>query len=171
MSAIIGAPNRERYTGPLEFIGQDLDEITAAIRAMTPPRWTSIPFLATNFTGLTTMIWTVVAGDVETLGYVRNGSTVILAFTINTTTVAGTPTNRLRIKLPAELVPARTIRQPCQLFDNSSTGVAGVAIVTAVGSGSANVPYLLIGRVDNGNFTASSRNTYALGQIIFEVVQ
>jgi hypothetical protein len=124
--------------------------------------WTTPTFSAGNFTGNGSMTWTVAAGDVSTYAYKILGKTMIVAFSLITTTVGGTPSTTLQIAIPASKVATKRMANPVLLLDNNvrATGYAEVAASGTV---------IQIIRTDAANFTASADQTYVFGQITFEI--
>jgi hypothetical protein len=122
----------------------------------------AVAFDATHYTANGAQTWTVASGDQETRMYIQRGKVLTYFFVINTTTVGGTPNNRLILALPAGFTVTRQIRGIVQLFDNN-VGTPGQCTVSAAGT------TILFGRIDNLNFAAATDATYVLGQAQFEV--
>lgn len=112
-------------------VGQDLYEKGR----LTPlGHWTAIPYSGANFTPYPAGTWTVDSGDVGYLAYTVIGKTMTVAFTLYTTTVAGSPTE-LRIALPYTTAGgSTTIIQPiASLEDGGGWSQAYCTVSAAVG--------------------------------------
>lgn len=70
------------------------------IRDYIGTAWVSPSFNAGDFTASGSMTWTVASGDVVTYKYVEIGKTMIVAVLLTTTTVGGTPSTALKLKIP-----------------------------------------------------------------------
>lgn len=126
------------------------------------PTWTSPAFNAAIFTASGSMTWTVGSGDVSAFAYILFGKTMIVQFSLNTTTVGGTPSDQLLIGIPGGYVASRDALQPVFLVDGAAR-TTGYAQVTPAGT------TIKIYRTDAGNFSAATNTTFVLGQITFEV--
>ena len=84
--------------------------------------WTAVPFVAGNFTCAGAMTWSGVT--IQTNEYTVIGKTLIWNLAISNSTLAGTASNELRIRLPGSLVtPSTTTVRVGFLY--VSPGVAG----------------------------------------------
>jgi hypothetical protein len=126
--------------------------------------WIVPAFQSTDFTAKGTMTWTVDKGDVHTWAYTRIGNAVIASFMIGGTSVGGTPTEELRIMLPAAVVVARDATGLIRIIDGAGVFVPGWASVT-VGQN-----FIALRRLDNSNFLVSTNQTSVYGQIVIEVL-
>lgn len=124
--------------------------------------WTTPTFAAGDFTAGGSQTWTVASGDVGTYAYTILNKTMTVSFTINTSTVGGTPNSDLRIAIPASKTATKQMRNPIQLLDNG-TRTTGIAFVEAAAT------VITIQRTDAANFAAATDNTYVLGQITFQI--
>lgn len=134
------------------------DNLKALTEFVTPT------FAAGDFTASGSMTWTVAEADVVTYAYCIAGKRMRVIFTLNTTSVGGTPSNTLKIKVPGGYTVAKTANTPCWIYDNSAS-------VRAIGNAqtSASGTTIDITKGDLSNFTASSDLTYVWGEIEFEV--
>jgi hypothetical protein len=79
-----------------------LATVLLAIASEAQAQWRSVPFDSGNFTaGTGAMTWTVDESDQQTFKYVVNDRTMTVAVILNTTTVAGSASQYLWVKLPA----------------------------------------------------------------------
>lgn len=123
-------------------------------------------FAAGNFTGNGSMTWTVASGDRPSAGtgYWLRGRQMHYAFQIGTTTVGGTLNTTLQINQAewAGFTPASTVpfRRLAVSLDNA-TDVGAYCTVSGTS--------LTILKVNGGNWTASTDNTYVYGDLHFEV--
>jgi len=124
--------------------------------------WTTPAFNAGNFTASGSMTWTVESGDVQTYAYTIIGKTMILNFTIVTSTVGGTPDSTLQIAIPASKLAAKTQTGGLTYTD---AALRGVGSTTVVAGGS--IAYLYT--YSWGNWTPSTNTTRVSGSIAFEI--
>jgi hypothetical protein len=108
------------------------------------------------------MTWTVAAGDVTTYAYIIEGKKMTVAFNIKTSTVGGTPSTQLLLKIPASKTATKAMETLAIVVDNGTTSV-GQCFVTAGGTniGIAHLPL--------ANLSASTDNTLVQGIITFEI--
>jgi len=127
--------------------------------------WTTPAFDAGDFTANGSMTWTVAAGDVDTFAYTINNKMMTVVFNLVTTTVGGTPSTNLLIKIPASKTATKTVSNPVAIRDNDVVGgrEVGIAQVTA---GATNIAIALISNVA---FAGGADLTYVQGQITFEI--
>ncbi len=125
--------------------------------------WTTPAFSAGNFTGSSSMTWTVGSGDVETYEYAMVGKMMTVLFSINTTTVGGTPDTALKIAIPGSKVAAKAAYNAMAVISDNSSLTTGNARVSAGGT------TIQIFRTDAANWTASTDATSVRGQITFEI--
>jgi hypothetical protein len=131
-------------------------------RSVAMGEWTAVAFNAGNFTGNGTITWTVAASDVTTFAYTLIGKTMIVLFSIQTSTVAGAGT-RLQILIPNSMTAAKASTIVLLTNDNGTLAI-GFASVSAGGTQISIAPNLT-----GANWTASVDNTGVFGQIAFEV--
>lgn len=137
-----------------------VDTVTATVAARGA--WILPTFAATNFTGFSAQTWTVASTAVATFQYTIIGSVMVLVFDLRSTTVGGTPSAALQIKVPGGWLATASVINPVKLVDNG-THTTGFALTTPRSS------ILLIERTDVANFTASAAATSVQGQITFPV--
>jgi hypothetical protein len=123
--------------------------------------WITPAFNAANFSAGGSMIWTVDAGDVETYAYIVANRTMTLAFKINTSSISGTLSSVLRIKIPNGKVATKGVLNTCRIV-NATTDI-GICYVGASDT------YIFIQRNDTSNYVAGTNNVAVQGQITFEV--
>jgi hypothetical protein len=112
--------------GALTLADPDGGVIYERGRSVALGDWTSIPFDASSF--LTDVgTWTVVSGNVATLGYSLVGSMMFFTFYLNHTTVSGSP-NVLKIPLPPGIAAFVSAVWPITTRENATfaTGAAQV---------------------------------------------
>jgi len=124
--------------------------------------WVTPTFSAGDFTASGSMTWTVEAGDVGTYAYHIVGKKMTVAFIINTTTVGGTPSNSLYIKIPASKVPTKAMKNTCIVYDGTAYAAGRVELGVAG-------TVLMILKMDSSNWTAGANDHYVQGEIEFEI--
>lgn len=145
-----------------------LDDADAAAQLVTlgalavPGAWTTPAYAAGDFTASGSMTWTVQAGDVSTYAYAILGKIMIVSLYLVTTTIGGTPSNALIIKIPGSKTATKTTANPVYILDNGG-GAAGYCYVTA------GTTLIVCKRTDGANFTASTNLTSIFGQLVFEI--
>lgn len=122
--------------------------------------WTDVAHDAGNFTA-SAGTWTVASGDQTTFAYSIVGKSLVVTFSLFTTSVSTTPAE-LRIAIPGSYTAAKVAYAPVLIVDNG-TRTMGTARTAAAGS------TIVIEREDAGNFTASTNNTAVVGQIVIPV--
>lgn len=124
--------------------------------------WTDVAFASGNFTASGSMTWTVQSADQITFEYMLIGHTMFLNVYLDSTTVGGTASNQLFIKIPGSFTAAKKVQGMSLGFDN---GVA-VSTFTRV---SASGTTIEVGKSDVSNFTLSTNNTFIRVIMAFEV--
>lgn len=126
--------------------------------------WTDVTYSSGNFTAGGSMTWTVDSGDQGTYMYTVIGTTMMVQFYINNTTVGGTPANDLRIAIPGGYTAATgpTSYTTCFGDDNGTIDVIW-AVVSSGGS------YIGLWKKAFGAWAASTNNTDVRCTVIFEV--
>jgi hypothetical protein len=124
--------------------------------------WTTPSFNSGDFTALGSMTWGVDEADVVTYAYLVEGKKMTVAFEIHDTTVGGTLSTALQIKIPASKTATKTMRTLCRLYDNSAS-VVGFATVGASGT------TIDVYRLDGANYTAGTNINAVQGEITFEI--
>ena len=124
--------------------------------------WTDVTFSAGNFTGNNSMTWTLDSADQTMFAYKLLGKTMVVAFTLQNTSVGGTPSTILLITIPASKTSAKAVWNPVRIKNNGtlSTGTC------YVDSSSTTISCLLIAQ---GNYSASTNNTDVTGEITFPI--
>jgi hypothetical protein len=126
--------------------------------------WTTPTFAAGDFTATGSMTWTVEAGDVATFRYMILGKTMFFLISINSTTVGGTPSYGLKIKIPGAFSAAKSFTVPVYVNDNGSEKIGKAW----VGTGDT-IFYFTIGPAA-ANWTASTNLTGVEAMFVFEVI-
>jgi hypothetical protein len=148
------APSKNAVYDKIEALdGEKLDN---------PGAWTTPAFSAGNFTGSDSMTWTVASGDVGTYAYQIIGKTMVLAINLNATTVGGTPAVALRVTIPASKTATKGIVSGLLILDNLVRSIGIISIA-------AGQTYISFQKTDNAAWTASTDQTYVLGEITFEI--
>jgi len=124
--------------------------------------WTTPSYSAGDFTASGSMTWTVDAGDVTTYAYTIVGKTMTVQFVLATTTVGGTPSNTLKIAIPASKTATKEMSSVVRLLDNGTAEI-GFCRVNAAST------VIDVFRVGVANFTASTDNTQVRGAITFQI--
>lgn len=122
----------------------------------------TVPFTPGHFTGFGAQTWTVVAGNVTTWAYTLMGSTMTLWFDLRTTTVGGTPSAGLLIKIPDGWYAALTVTNEIRIVDN---GVLAAGFIQTT----IKANQLTVFRNDAANWAASVNATSVQGMISFPV--
>lgn len=126
--------------------------------------WTSAAYAAGNFTGSGAMTWGVDAADQVDLAIAQIGKTVLMAWRIDSTDVAGVADNTLFITIPGGLTAAKLSIGVLLYSDAGGAFQNGVA--QAVG-GDTRI-WLLKSPVANWTLTAADNSSFR-GFIIFTV--
>lgn len=129
--------------------------------------WFSPGFKTTYFTGNNSMTWTVARADVQVFKYTIIGTTMIVAFTILGSTVAGTPSTALQISLAGNLVAKDGAFSFIRAVDNGSPAEATAVIL----AGESVISIYLNQGYPSGVWAASTDATDVYGQITFEVAR
>jgi hypothetical protein len=126
--------------------------------------WIAVSYLATDFTA-SAGTWTVGAGDVGSFRYMLVGTTLTVAFYLETTSVSATPA-ALYLKVPGNFKIARQIFNTFAYDDNGVLGIGVAQVAPAAPT--------LIGLYNDVRGTAlwavAVNTTAVAGQISFEVV-
>lgn len=152
-------------TGYDPKVKAELDQLTATLQraASTQGVWIDLTSSDTGlFTGSSLMTWTVEARDLD-VRWTVVGDTLTLNLHVSGTTVGGTVSTALKMKLPANYTAKRNASAVCAIGDNSTTLVLGTLTATA------DSPFVSISRFDGANFTAATDATSVAGQIAIEV--
>lgn len=84
-------------------------------------QWRSVPFDSGNFSAESPMTWTVEEADQQTFKYVVNDRTMSVAVILNQTTVGGTASQRLHIKIPGGYKAGSAMISPAFLRKDSGS--------------------------------------------------
>lgn len=135
-------------------------------RAVAMGEWTAVAHDAANFTASGSMTWTVEAADQVSFGYMIIGKTMFVRFTLNGTSVGGTVSTELRIRIPAGGVAAAAGGSPTigaiRSFDNGTDTVGFCGVV-------AGATYIRCWRGGFTNWALSTNNTSVQGTAMFEI--
>jgi hypothetical protein len=134
--------------------------------------WIVVPYTAGDFTGSGSMTWTVDSGDLATFRYRLDGCTLITDWAIDSSSVGGTPSTVLQIKLPGGFIPqgasgSGQYTAGMMYRDNGGAYKFAAAYITA--GGGANKISLYTEGFGTANWTASTNLTGTYGQIACEV--
>lgn len=141
------------------YSAAEVDALLAAIGAT----WTTPAYDAANFVGAGTLTWTVAAGDVKTYSYMIINKLMILAFALNTTTLAGGAGEvSVKLKIPA----SKVLNQD---FDNFCVVIEGANRVVGVVGGDVGDTFLDISKNDALLLTVGVDNWYARGTALFAI--
>lgn len=171
MSLLIGLEYDNEYD---PRVRDELEQLTAGIQTgfnsfgiMKRVESTDIAM-----TGGTAMTWTrSTATDLTNVFQMRFGTTMLVSFVIQNSTVGGTPSTILQLRIPLGLLPrSGTIHSaPVHIRDNG-TPTTGFCFVDRRSIAASSVQsQIVISRTDGANFTASAGATDVFGQIWFEV--
>lgn len=123
-----------------------------------------VAFNAANFSGLTSMTWTVASGDQKEFSYVLQGKMMTMFFSIETSTVGGTPSSALKLAVPGgKTIASTNIYNPISVKDATNTVETGFAQAAAGNT------FIYLYRAGNATWTASTDTTEVHGQITFGV--
>jgi hypothetical protein len=137
-------------------------ELYNQIDAYVAATWVDIPFASATFsaTGGAGGVWTVGAANIQTLGYVLNGNTVTLAFSLVNNMPLTATAGQLIITLPTLPTSVRYVTSPFSYFIGTlagtgmierNTGVTHVSLVPALG----------------GSLWPAASTMYLMGEITF----
>jgi hypothetical protein len=125
---------------------------------------TAVPFDAGDFTASGSMTWTVAAGDVAYFRYSIIGKLMTVFLRVNTSTVGGTPSTALSVKIPGGKTAATGSRTvvPIHVIDDN-TGKIGVVDI----SGTSMDCYM--SGTQTGNWAAATDTTYVTLAVSFPI--
>jgi hypothetical protein len=133
-------------------------------RSVAMGEWTTPAFDAGDFTS-DSGTWVVASGDVTTYEYTLIGKTMIVNFSIATSTTTGTP-NNLRIKIPGGFTSNKQVVVP--YLRNNNGGAYGTGACFVNPGGGTNI-FLYFDYIGGSNWAAGTDNTNVQGSITFEV--
>ena len=148
-------------------VRDELEQLTAAIQTAINKigSWVDVPTDGSAFTGSSAMTWTVEAGDQVNVRYMLVNKTMFINVRVDSSTVGGTLSNILRMRLPNNFTVARSCSGPCLIYDNSSS-TAVLGQMRALKDGML-VEFI---RFDTANYSASTNATSIVGQLAIEVL-
>lgn len=126
--------------------------------------WTGVTFNAGNFTaaGGSSATWVLAGADQATLAYSLVGKTMSLAYTVNTSTVTGSPTS-LRLAIPGGFTANRQIFANAKLTEDNASFTSITASVNVAGT------VVVLNKDDGAAFANTTDLTGIRGQIVFEI--
>lgn len=122
--------------------------------------FTSIAFVAGNFTATGGGTWTLTSPDQVTFGYFKSGKKVTLIVVLDATSVAGTVS---KLNIAAPFTAAKKAAVPALVFNNSGS-IASLCIADIAASSAT----IAIELAASGNFTASANLTYVRFELTYE---
>jgi len=125
--------------------------------------WITPTFAAGNFTGLSAMTWTVGSGDVTTYASKLDGRRLTVAWSIDLTTVGGTPSSALQIAIPGGFTSTKTMANAITVNDNNGGFLFGFAQAAAA------AVVISVFRSALATWSASTDLTSVRGELAFEV--
>ena len=138
--------------------------VTERGRSVALGEWIDIPYNAANFRGYGSMIWTVEAADHIAYYYTLVGKTLWLQWSFGPTTLSGTASTLVYIKLPAGFVAAKGA-----LSVSSYLTFIGVNNTTAYANIDIGSTELGIARTDQAAFSLGTDTFYTWGQICIAI--
>jgi hypothetical protein len=122
-------------------------------------------YAAGDFTASGSMTWTVDSGDISTYAYKLDGRRLSVLFAIISTSVGGTLSNNLRIKVPGGFTNTKFVLSVSLNYVDAGSGgnTAGFVRITV---GGTNIECY---KFNVGNWTSATNNTETYGEIFFEV--
>jgi hypothetical protein len=161
LNGVSGTISLSPGSGQIEL---EYDGTSARWRVVTHEQgaWIAPPFAATDFTANGSMTWTVDAGDVRGFAYHLRGRTLSIVFEVLNTSLGGTPSDRLLIKIPGGFTAARSSEALTYYIDNTTRGI-GRAFWA---NGSTN---LTLVNFTNVNWSLGTNQTTVIGQLFLDV--
>ena len=138
--------------------------LTERNRSTPMGEWVSPAYNSSNFTATGLMTWTVDSGDISTYAYTLVGKTLTVAFVIDSSSVGGTLSTTLNVKIPGGYTSAKYVYAIGRASDN---GTAAASLCRTVPASS----YIDFFKDTAGaaNWSASTNNTSAACLITFEI--
>jgi len=121
-------------------------------------------FSAGDFTASGSMTWTVDSGDITVYAYRLAGKMLAVQFAIISTTVGGTVSNNLRIKIPGGFTNTKYVLSVS--LNYSDNGGGNTAGFVQVGAGNT---YIECYKFSVANWTLATNATGVYGEVFFEV--
>ncbi len=129
-------------------------------RTVPMGEWIDVPYDAADFSAKSPMIWTVQAADVINFLYMVIGKTLFVNMYVDFTSVGGTLTNKLYLKIPGGYSAAHTLQYFGTAYDNGILTLT--SNLTRVPSDPDYVGDIIeIRRFDDAIWSTSVNNTYA----------
>lgn len=126
--------------------------------------WITQPFNAGDFTASGLMTWTVDSGDVTTFRYILRNKTLAFTFYLLNTTVGGTASNVLRIKIPGGFTNVfRKLDQTMHGTDGATGEITGFIDIAPAAT------TISVAKNDVSNWTLSTNATNVYGTAVLEV--
>lgn len=124
--------------------------------------WTAPTFSSGDYTASGSMTWTVDSADAQVF-YLILGKTMLISFRLGSTSVGGTLSNELRMTIPAGKTSNRIAAAPIWIAQAGPLFEAGFAQAAAGGTA------IVLKRLNEGNWVASTNDTYVFGQLLIEI--
>jgi len=135
-------------------------------RAVPMGEFIAVPYNAADFTGYGSMLWNVEDTDFIYAAYTLIGKTMFLSFQINTSSIAGTPSTLLYMKIPGGFVASHTILgTACYVRNGASAALLNGYLVASAG-----FDKLGIAKVEETAFVLSNHTTYVYANAVIPVV-
>lgn len=128
--------------------------------------WIAPAYAAGDFTASGSMTWTVDAGDVEVYRYWLKGRSLVVNWVIVSSTVGGTLSTSLQIKVPGGFSVANQATNGMMYKD----GAAAFAFAAAWASSATPTKIqLYTAGFGSTNWAATTNNTFTYGEMVIEV--
>lgn len=128
-------------------------------------QWRTVPYDSANFTASGSMTWTVEDADQQTFKYMINDRTMTVAVVLNNTSVSGTASQYLYIKIPAGHLAGSSMVNLIRLRKDSGSPFTEIASAyTMTGD-----DLIYVMRPDFSNQQLSSDATYVYFTITFDL--
>lgn len=132
-------------------------------RSTAMGEWTDVAYDAGNFTAKGSMTWTAENADQVSYKWTLLGKTMIVSFTLNSTSVGGTASDELRIAIPGGYLARNSdTLGAIRAYDNGTDTVGFCGVVAGAG-------YIRCWRGGFSNWALSTNNTSVQGQAVFEI--
>lgn len=151
-------PGADGYDGFID----DSFYLLGAAGIIDTGRWIDVPYNSANFTASGTMVWDVQSGDQAIYKYFIFKKMMFLAWKINASSITGTLSDQLRLKVPNGAIIAASTVWPTAYFQSAwiqgwAEAVAGETFIRIQREG-----------LGGTNFALSTNSTYAQGMMILE---
>jgi hypothetical protein len=162
---VIGQSTRGQIVGANGSIRLVYDGTTQRwrITQVEPGAWITVAHDGGNFTGLTSMTWTVESGDQSAYSYRQEGSTLTVVLVVNTSSVGGTLSSALLATLPNSFTAKIAATDALGRLSDAGSGTTGFVQVLQSGS------QLRIFRTNEANFSSATNTTSVQLVFTFEV--